>query len=529
MAATFQETGDGTTINPDSTSMNPENPTKLGSRTLSSKLRRNRSFTLSPEGAAYKDLFLKLNEEEKKGYVIKPISSDYIETMCIIHPDGIHAVALGFDETVKRPPAEEVVSASYLAFKTVTQKYVEERLKVIARLIVTKEDYGRAAQMFNSVGDYFDINTETEESKLVVSDFADYDIIFTKSPIEINDYLKNHYPHMITPRNNLSLLFETVKKDDKGKRTNDIEGLCLVMGYVDFIVTGGGGNMMQPGFNRYKPLYHFEIFSHNMDSALLSMVMTTIVETYCLNYGWLTQFESFAPDTINLGNLIPMDSIGTPSFAVDYVQRNNVANIYIEPNAQPVINVVHGKVQLPLHNYFNNSDAGLVDFRKRVADFFGAKLEDVPCPIKLDVDKVEDYTGFITNKVTFDSNYIDFLWVIKHNNNINNSLLWRSYYPKREVRGKEMMNMFPNNWRPLYVTAYRHVSEPYVSFVSKMMDEKKLKFSPKIDSGQNFAPAYGNLGGMFGAQMQITPSIRTDLYSNNPYDFNGYSGSSIYF
>ena len=194
-----------------------------------------RVFTLSPEGAAYKDLFLKLNEEEKKGYTIKPISSDYIETMCIIHPDGIHAVAIGFDETVKRPSAEEVTSASYLAYKTVTQKYVEERLKVIARLIVTKEDYGRASQMFNSVGDYFDINTEAEEAKLVVSDFADYDIIFTKSPIEINDYLKDHYPHMITPRNNLSLMFETVRKDDKGKRTNEIEGLCLVMGYVRFL------------------------------------------------------------------------------------------------------------------------------------------------------------------------------------------------------------------------------------------------------------------------------------------------------
>lgn len=517
MAITFSN--DGAEATPNAAPIDDAvDPGAVKDFTLSAKFRRNRTIGLSPEGTQYLDDFKALNRDGNTQFRIEPVSGAGIEAMLVVHPNGEQAVLVGFAETASKSYVDTPEPA-ILLLQSVTTQVGLRNIKIVNAIIISRDDYVRATQLYQNICDVLDVATDAPEAQIKLGHFAGYDIRVGTNIAEAEDYIRKTSPHSVPPRMNVAAIFKIVKRTkDNTEKQEEPTTIAVVTGYTDFIQAGGVSVGIQQVIPKFKPLFHMEMFSHLPDPALISLVLPTMVELFCVKWGWLAQFDMYDVDKINIGNLIPGDPSGAPWHIADRQERNRFLGQYFEPVATPCLDVMAGKAQIPLVKFLGSDDKYIDALRARIANFLEVDIAKIPSPVRK-TEAVNDFVGVIRQDQTFDSRYIDYLWVAKKNGNVDRSRLWMAYYPDSRVRGKEMSLMFPSAWEPLYINILKMISAEFINAVSDILDEKKVKFTFENQGQQQFGMQAFSSVTDFGSQLAMKETGKIVGGSGGRYRF----------
>ena len=157
---------------------------------------RQKFLSLSEEGTKYIEILKKLNNDSNTRFQFESFKTNSnIDTVCITHEDGKHAVILGFTEVA--PKAGDSPIISYL--QPAVDQMINRGVSVANAILVGPEDYPKSATMFQYICDVLDVATNNPSIQMNINSFGDVDILISTNLSEAEDTLRKMYPHSVLP------------------------------------------------------------------------------------------------------------------------------------------------------------------------------------------------------------------------------------------------------------------------------------------------------------------------------------------
>lgn len=327
---------------------------------------------LSPEGTTFltqlKESFTKAPELGITSVRMPAASAE------LFVKDGI-AVALIFEEHMRpdayRGGTEDYVSRVHDEFRIALEIGNAESLLDV--YVVLRGDYEKPTQWFDTVKEALTGGLYSDITYKMVKECR-YDIV--TDPNRVHDVIGALTPHKVLGRIDVGIVMNMLtddrdrdvrdrdrNRDDRDRRDEYIE-LGAMGGFTDFYEVYEGRDLM------YQPILHLtEWASYIRHSRMFPVLLANFLDYAITHKGWLAPFQSFGPNSPNLGNLW-FDEDGRPEELTNIDQLNRfVRDRMFEPIV--VVDIQPGRVTLPgMYAMANEKMQGpiLEDF----AEFFGS-------------------------------------------------------------------------------------------------------------------------------------------------------------
>lgn len=456
---------------------------------------RQKFLSLSDEGNKYIETLKKLNSDSNTRFQFESFKTNSnIDTVCITHEDGRHAVVLGFTEVAPKSGENPIIT--YL--QPAIDQFINKGVSVANAILVGPEDYGKSANMFQYICDVIDVATNNPSIQMDASSFSNVDILVSTNLSEAEDTLRKMYPHTVLPRMDVAATF----KIQDPRNREDQAAIAVVTGYTDFI-----GNSIQQGYGpatiKFSPIFHMEIHSPIADPCLMGLVLPSAIDIFCVNHQWLRVYDNYGPNDLNLGLLIPASNTLAPWRAKDRNERDDFIRKYVDPVPNPVLDITAGKAQIPLVKYLVNDQNQINIFKQKLANFFGGIDPNIiPNPIDLGPQDIINYTGIVQDitegkDALVDSRKIDYLHIANKSNSVERAQLWLNYWPDPSVRSKALHEFYPSKWENRFSTTLRVINADFLNMMNYLLKERRITFIYENRYDSTFG------GGLFDPAMNL--------------------------